>query len=208
MAYFPFFMDLKGRTGLVVGGGRIALHKIEKLIPFEPVLEVCAPSVLPEIAAIDGLILQRTEFREAYLDGKAFVIAATDDRLLNHHVSTLCRKKSIPVNVVDDRDYCTFLFPSLVQKGSLTVGVCTAGASPTAARWIREQITGMIPDRFDAILDYLEQQRSAVKQCIADEPRRSAAFKELFAACMEKGGPLETEETLAILRSHEGMQHG
>ncbi len=208
MAYFPFFMDLKGRTGLVVGGGRIALHKIEKLIPFEPALEICAPSVLPEIAAIDGLILQRTEFREAYLDGKAFVIAATDDCMLNRHVSILCREKNIPVNVVDDRDYCTFLFPSLVQKGSLTVGVCTGGASPTAARWTKERIADLIPERFDDILDYLEQQRSTVKACVREEAQRSAVFKELFAACMEKGGPLETEETLAILRSHEGMQHG
>lgn len=206
MAYFPFFMDLKGRTGLIVGGGRIALHKIEKLVPFEPVLEVCAPSVLPEIEAIDGLVLHRTAFREEYLHGKAFVIAATDDRMLNREVSALCREKNIPVNVVDDRDYCTFLFPSLVQKGSLTVGICTAGASPTAARWTKERIADMIPERFDAVLDYLEQQRSTVKACVREEARRSAVFKELFAACMEKGGPLEPEETLEILHRYSTLQ--
>ncbi len=33
MGYFPFFVDIAGRNGLIVGGGRVALHKLEKLLP-------------------------------------------------------------------------------------------------------------------------------------------------------------------------------
>lgn len=32
MGYFPFFIDIKGKKGLVIGGGRIAEHKISKLL--------------------------------------------------------------------------------------------------------------------------------------------------------------------------------
>ena len=28
MAYFPFFIDLEGREGLIVGGGAVALRKV------------------------------------------------------------------------------------------------------------------------------------------------------------------------------------
>lgn len=34
MGYFPFFVELEGKEGLIVGGGRIAAHKIEKIKPF------------------------------------------------------------------------------------------------------------------------------------------------------------------------------
>ena len=32
MAYFPFFVDLSGQRGLIVGGGTVALRKAEKLL--------------------------------------------------------------------------------------------------------------------------------------------------------------------------------
>ena len=34
MSYFPFFMEIKEKKCLVVGGGMVALRKIEKLLPF------------------------------------------------------------------------------------------------------------------------------------------------------------------------------
>ena len=205
MAYFPFFVNLKGKIGLIVGGGKIALHKIEKLILYEPVLEVCAPEILPEITEISGLVLKREPFREEHLNGKNFVIAATDDRELNREISLLCQDRGMPVNAVDDRNYCTFLFPSLVQKGSMTIGICTSGASPTAAQWTRKQIENMIPERFDRILDYLEQQRETVKRIIPDENMRSAVYRKLFAACIEKGAPLNPEEAQMILQDDAFM---
>ena len=33
MAYFPLFVELQGRRALIVGGGRLALRKAEKLLP-------------------------------------------------------------------------------------------------------------------------------------------------------------------------------
>ena len=33
MAYFPFYIDIENKKILVVGGGTVALRKIEKLTP-------------------------------------------------------------------------------------------------------------------------------------------------------------------------------
>ena len=38
MAYFPFYIDIENKNILVVGGGTVALRKIEKLSPFKRVL--------------------------------------------------------------------------------------------------------------------------------------------------------------------------
>ncbi len=140
MGYFPFFMDLEGREGLVVGGGAVALRKLQKLLPYGPRLTVAAPELLAEIEALPGLTRLRRSFAPAMLEGKGFVIAATDDREVNRGIAALCRERGIPVNAVDDKEQCTFLFPALVKRGYLTVGVSTAGASPSAAAWVGRSV--------------------------------------------------------------------
>ena len=45
MGHFPFFMEIGGKKGMVVGGGRVAARKVEKLLPFGPVLTVIAPRI-------------------------------------------------------------------------------------------------------------------------------------------------------------------
>lgn len=198
MAYFPFFMDLEGREGLVVGGGAVAARKIEKLLPYGPRLTVAAPELLPEIEALPGLILLRRAFVPAMLEGKRFVIAATDDREANREIAALCRERGILVNAVDDKEQCTFLFPALVKRGDLTVGVSTAGASPSAAAWVKRRAAEAVPEDFGELLDYLASLRSMVRARVPEE-RRAAVFSRLFSVCLEGGFPLEKAALEAVL---------
>ena len=103
MGYFPFFVDLDGKQGLIVGGGIVALRKIENLLPYGPQLTVAAMSFESEIEKIEGLLLLQKSFAADMLEGKYFVIAATDDRELNHVIANLCQEKNILVNVVEHR---------------------------------------------------------------------------------------------------------
>lgn len=204
MGYFPFFVELEGQPGLVVGGGTVALRKVQKLLPYGPHLTVVSPRFLPDLERIPGLTLCRREFSPADLDGMLFAVAATDDRDLNRTVSALCREQHIPVNAVDDREACSFLFPALVRRGDLSVGISTGGASPTAAVWLKEQVEGLLPGRFDEILRWLEEQRPALKASLPRESQRARLFACLFAACLERGRPLTGAETQDILRE-EGL---
>lgn len=133
MGYFPFFVQLQHVPGLIVGGGTVALRKAEKLLPYGPKLTVVAPDICPELAALPSLTLVRRPFRGEDVGRMAFVIAASGDRALNHRVARLCREKGIPVNVVDDKEACSFLFPALVKRGELSVGISSAIAIPAAA---------------------------------------------------------------------------
>lgn len=199
MAYFPFFMDITDRPALIVGGGAVALRKVRKLIPYRPRLTVAAPEIVPELAAIPGLALRRRPFRPEDLDGMDFVIAATSEREVNREIAALCRERRVPVNAVDDREACSFLFPCLVQRGPLSVGISTGGASPTAAIWLKEQVAELLPERLEDILDYLEALRPRLKAGLTSEQRRAAAFSALFQGCLEAGRPLTPEEETALL---------
>ena len=206
MAYFPFFMDVSAGEGLIVGGGRVALRKIERLLDFDARLAVCAPSFLPEIEAMPGLTLLRRDFEPSMLDGKLFVIAATDDGGLNDEISALCRERRIPVNVVDSREGCTFLFPALVKRGPLCVGVSTGGASPSGAAYWKRRIAQSIPEDVGEMLDYLASLREGVKRAVPNERDRGAVFAALFHRCMEGGWPLSEEELARLLECGKGPE--
>lgn len=205
MGYFPFFVELSGQSGLIVGGGTVALRKVQKLLPYGPRLTVVAPRFTAELAGIPSLTLRQRSFSPEDLAGMSFVIAATGNPAVNHEISALCRAAKIPVNVVDDKEACSFLFPALVQRGSLSVGISTGGSSPTAAIWLKQQINTLLPDRLDCILAWLETQRPALKALCPDESRRAALFARLFAACLDAGGPLTEEQARQIL-AQEGTK--
>lgn len=198
MGCFPFFMELEGQEGLIVGGGTVALRKVEKLLPYGPRLTVAAPALLPALEAVPGLTLLRRPFGPDLLEGKLFAVAATDDRALNRRIAAECRRLHIPVNAVDDRDACTFLFPALVKQGDLSIGISTGGASPTAAVYLKERIAALVPDDFGALLAELDGLRPAVKAALP-EAERAGAFSRLFAARLAAGRPLEEAELRDIL---------
>lgn len=200
MPYFPMFIDLKDRPCLIVGGGAVAARKVEKLLPYGPALTVVAPEFCPELEAMSGVTLCRRELLLNDLNGNVLVIAATDDAELNQAVSRLCKQQNTPVNVVDDKEACSFLFPCLVQKGELSVGISTGGASPTGAVWLKDQVTDLIPAHFDEILDFLDSMRPWLKNSVESEEDRARLFARLFRECLALDRGLTLEEMEQILK--------
>lgn len=200
MAYFPFFVDLSGRNGLIVGGGAVALRKARGLLPYGPRLRVAAPEISPGFQELQGVELMRRPFERADLEGRAFAVAATDDRALNHLVAELCGGMRIPVNVADSREDSTFLFPALLRRGELSVGVCASGAAPAAAACIRDRFAQALPERMEEILAFLERARHTMPR---GEARRRL-LAALAAECVEAGRPLTDEEFRRRLSGAEG----
>lgn len=201
MPYFPMFVDLKQKKILVVGGGKVALRKVKKLLPYEPEIQVVAPEILPEMEQMSQVHTIRRSYRWWDLWKRpALVIAATDEKEQNHKIAKVCHRWRIPVNVVDDPEYCSFIFPALVQQGGFSAGISTGGASPTAAAYYKEQLQELLPENLDQILDYLEQQRVKIKAEIADEAERAEVFRKLFDTCITKGQVLSDAETEQCIR--------
>ena len=110
MGYFPFFTDISGRRCVVIGGGRVALRKIQKLVPFGPDITVVAPRISDDIIPLVSNAVRR-EFEESDLDGAFMAIAAADDRALDKRIFELCTRRGVLVNSVDDIEHCGFVFP-------------------------------------------------------------------------------------------------
>ncbi len=193
MGYFPFFIDIEGKKGLVVGGGTVAARKVEKLLPFSPEITVIAPVILTELKENKAISCMEKEFTDEAVENCTFVIAASDDGALNAHVSALCREKGILVNAVDDMENCGFLFPALIREGKLTVGISTEGASPYGAAKLRDLIRKQIPSQIEEILDFLAQVRKEAKEQIPDPAERACFLKAAAELCMERNMPVSIE---------------
>ncbi|MBO5159896.1 MAG: bifunctional precorrin-2 dehydrogenase/sirohydrochlorin ferrochelatase [Lachnospiraceae bacterium] len=186
MALFPFFMNIEGKAGLIIGSGKHAQEKIERLAPYGPELTV----------------IEEKNFKESDLDSlPAFVIVAGEDKNQNHRIAELCRAKRILVNVVDDQEYCDFIFPSLISHGNLSVGICTNGASPATGVLLKRKIESQIPENIEEILDFLQKKRPAIAQALNNKKQRFAFYYQLSEICMANDRALSEEEFTELLKS-------
>ena len=195
MSAFPFFVELEGKSCLVVGGGKVAQRKVQVLLSFGPEVTVVAPEIQREIKENTAVTILERPFRETDIqDGYDFVIAASDDSRVNAWVAELCRERNVPVNRADEDGSEGFLFPALVKRGDLTVGISTGGASPTAAAYFRRLIEATLPEKTGEMLDYLRKIREKILASTPKGEKRTEEIRAVAKKCLQKGAPLTEEE--------------
>jgi uroporphyrin-III C-methyltransferase len=120
--YFAAFLDLRGKPGIVVGGGPVAALKAEALLRSGVRLTVIAPELcarLTELTLHGALRHEARRFQPGDLVGTEIAIAATDDPAVNESVSASAKSLRIPVNVVDSTALSSFIMPSLIDRPPL-----------------------------------------------------------------------------------------
>ena len=185
MAYYPIFLELKSRPCLVVGGGEVAYRKALALISCGAKVRVASPGLH---AGLKRLLTQRKiqwvrhTFRPIDVDGIELVVAATNDQPVNERIFRLCQKRRIWVNVVDQPKLCSFIVPSVVRRGGLTVAISTGGASPALSKWIRKDIERRYGAEFRKLVTAMHQVRPQVLAQVKGVARRKALFEKALKA--------------------------
>ena len=126
-----------------------------------------------------------------------FVIAATDDQKINHEISQICRRKKIPVNAVDQKEDCSFIFPSYVKEGEVVAAFSSGGQSPLITQYLKEKIK---PD-LNKELGQLAQILGSLRK-IAKEQERKAFYKELLQIGLEDIDSLEEQRINEIIQKY------
>src|SRR5215831_6992381 len=121
---YPIFLKLDQLETLLVGGGTVALEKLNSLLSNSPSARITLIS--PEVSGeIKSLVAQHlnckifvTRLEISDLDQKDLVIVATNNRALNQSIQALANGRSVMINVADTPELCDFYMGSIVQKGS------------------------------------------------------------------------------------------
>lgn len=175
-AYYPVFLDLTDRPCLVVGGGPVAEGKVEGLLAAGARVTVVSPTVTARLAAwvAAGRVRHRPRaYRPGDLAGHQVAFTATADPPVSAAVAEEGRARGIWVNAADEPARCDFILPSVIRRGRLVVAVSTGGASPAAARAIREELETYLTDQHAMLVELAAAAREDLrKRAVSPGPAR------------------------------------
>jgi uroporphyrin-III C-methyltransferase/precorrin-2 dehydrogenase/sirohydrochlorin ferrochelatase len=163
MRHYPIFLDLHGRTVLVLGAGEIATRKAEPLR--------AAGAELRQIARFDN----------DALDGCVLAIGADAPEADLQALSSAAQIRGIPVNIVDRTELCSFIMPATIDRDPITIAVSTAGSAPVLARLLRAKIEALIPPAFGRLAALTERCKTELRARLPDLAMRRRMLERAFA---------------------------
>ncbi len=160
---YPVNLLVAGRSVLVVGGGTIALEKVEGLLDAEADVTVVAPDIVPELIDRAGVRIEQRPYRSGEAADHRLVVVATSDPDVNAEVATDAEAAGVWVNAADDIANCTFTLPARVRQGDLLLTVSTGGRSPGLASWIRQRLEADFGPEWATLLDLVAEARDELR---------------------------------------------
>ncbi len=138
---FPLFVSLLGKKVVIIGAGAIAARRIGVLQKFGADIHVIAPEISQDIN-LSKICYQARSFQPEDIHGAFLVIAATNNRTVNHEIAALCKQHEVPVSIADCAEESTFYFPAICEGSGLIAGLVSDGfdhhAVSRTAKKIRE----------------------------------------------------------------------
>ncbi len=204
MAYFPMFINIEEKDCLLIGGGRVALRKLEYLQDFGARVTVLAREILPEIREKENIRIIEKSYEEAdlVLEEYILVILATDDGAFNRQITRLCREKRIPVNVVDQPKECSFILPAYLKEENLLAAFSTGGDSPVVAQYLKEENKKLLTPWLGKLTSYLGSLRPRVKEELATMEERKALYQWILHTGLKEKRLLPLEEAIKEFREN------
>lgn len=214
--YYPVMLDVRGRLALVIGGDRIAAEKAAALSVSGARVKVLSSVFCDELrqqAELHEVTLLHKAYEKGDLAGAFIVIAATNDQTLIDALCTETQERGQLLNIVDVPKYCSFIIPSILRRGQLTIAVSTEGASPGLAKRIRQSLEELFPHAYDAYLRLASLARAWLRKQGVPYARRDDFFGDYYASTVLAklvDGDVEaaTKETSDLLQTYDVVVSG
>jgi len=192
---------LKNQKILLIGGGNVALQKAQVLAENNIEFRIVAQEVNKKILKLSQNIEQK-QFKLKDIKEEKIIIDATGDPKVAKKLVKHKKKHPILLNVVDVPELCDFYFMALTKNRPLQIAVSSNGASPTAAKYFRDECERLIPKDITAYLEQKQQQRDAgIIEIAQTKKELSERHAKVFLVGCGIGDPeLLTVKALKIIR--------
>src|SRR3954447_6722764 len=184
MRFLPVFLDLQAGPVLLVGAGELARAKLRVLSAAGARIRLYATDGRHDLSGLGPVEADRVERATgdpltAELTGViAILCAGAGD--IGVAMSVRARSVGLPVNVLDDLDHSSFIFPAIVDRGDVVVAVGTGGTSPVVARRVREKIEALLPARIGELAGFIGGFRKSINERIAEFPLRRRFWERVI----------------------------
>jgi precorrin-2 dehydrogenase/sirohydrochlorin ferrochelatase len=173
--YYPVCIDLVGKSCVVVGGGEVAERKALSLLECGAHVSVISPELTPrleELAATGKIAIERRSYVCGDLAHCFLVIGATDSEEINCQVCAEAEKRGVLCNIVDAPSLCSFIVPSVINRGDIQIAISTNGKSPMLSRRIREHLEGVFGEEYAEFVNLLGDLREEIQESFPEEAER------------------------------------
>jgi uroporphyrin-III C-methyltransferase/precorrin-2 dehydrogenase/sirohydrochlorin ferrochelatase len=180
---YPVMLNVKGKKCLVVGGGGVALRKVQGLVEDGAHVTLVSPEVvdpLRTMAERGQLDWQQREYVASEAERYFVVFAATDDRKVNSEVFGDADRAGVWVNVADDPELCTFHLPARVRRGPLQLAIGSAGEAPFAVRRLRQLLERKLGTEWGEWVESAARFRNRVRSLEHSGPDQEARYDRFF----------------------------
>lgn len=187
MADFPLFIKMDGRKVMVIGGGSVALRKIRILTDYGADIRIISGEVRDELemlAEAGRLEWQKENLTENHLsdlDEAFLVICASNDETVNAMAANYCQRRHILVDCAKPGENSDCVFPSVVRRGNVVIGISTSGGVPALTRHLREKIEAVMPEWYGDFERALRDKRRQLKQSGLSQGERRQSLRQWIA---------------------------
>ncbi len=146
--WFPLFINLENKKILVIGGGKVAAKKIEKILEYGADITVVTENVVEEkLLKLENVKIennQKIENDKAKIEklvkGYFLVIAATDDEELNENIANVCDSNGMLINNVSSKVKMNAMFGGIVKNSEFQIAISTSGKNCKRSRAMKSEI--------------------------------------------------------------------
>ena len=147
--FFPLFIDMDGRKVLIAGGGNVAERRIKVLLDFGADITVISPEIseyIENAASLGTIRLLKRKYQEGDITALTpfLVIAATDDRRINHQIAKESKSLNIHVSVADCREECTCCFPAIADNDTYIAGLVSKNGNHIGVKQMAEKVRSVL----------------------------------------------------------------
>ena len=177
-AFYPVFLDLRGRRAVVIGGDAVAEQKVRGLVAAGAHVTLVSPDVTPALTDLGrrgAIELRRRGYHDGDLAGAWLAIAAVN-RTVNAAVWAEAERLGVPLNAVDDLEHSSFIAPAIHREGDITVAVSTGGKSPALAVRLRQRIARLVGRAEARLCALLGELRPELAARVPDARARTALW--------------------------------
>lgn len=195
MAKYPVFLNLRGRSVVIIGGGTVALRKTQVLLATGARLLVVSEHIEDKLAALcqnEDAKLISSVYSKDYLSGAVLAIAATNDHELNKQIYKDCQELGLLCDVVDVPELCDFFVPAIVKRDDLQIAISTEGACPAYAGHLRKKLEQIFTEKHGHFLAELKVIRKRIVKDVSNPADRKVLLSQLvddesFKCYIQKG---------------------
>ena len=179
--YYPINLRIDDMKIVIIGGGKVAYRKCINFLAFNKRVLVVSKEFIEEFEGIKNQIeMIKDSYDEKYIKDAFVVVAATNNKEVNHKIGIYCRQYNKLVNVVDDGELSNFTVPSFVKRGDLLLSVSTGGKSPSLSSKIRKDLEEVYDESYEEYVKLLGQARQIIIKNTSDIKERRKKLKELL----------------------------